>query len=72
MSYTTIYSTTYSSEIAIIRNLFEENKISYHFPDEATNNASGVAGLGISGMRVQVVEEQKEQAISLLKDRGFA
>ena len=72
MRYATIYNTVHYSEISIIRNLLDEHNIEYQIPDEVTNSASGVAGLGISGMRVMVPEEQQEQAMTLLKDRGFS
>lgn len=72
MKYTTIYETLHSHEISMIRNLFEENEIHYQMPDEMTNTSYGIAALGINGMRVQVLEEQKEEALSILKERGFS
>lgn len=72
MKFVTIYNTIHSNEISIIRNLLEEHKIHYVMPDMATDSATGLAGLGITGMRVQVPEDQQEKAIALLKDRGFA
>lgn len=71
MTYSLIYSTIHHSEISIIRNLLEENHILCITPDEATHNASGIAGLGIGGMRVMVPQEQEERAFAVLKDRGF-
>lgn len=72
MKFVTIFSTTHASEIAIIRNLFEEHDIRYIAPDMATDSASGIAGLGISGMRVQVPEDQQEQARAVLNAHGFS
>ncbi|NJW52980.1 putative signal transducing protein [Salinimicrobium oceani] len=72
MKFITIYNTIHTSEIAIIRNLLEENDIDFVLPDMATDSASGLAGLGISGMRVQVPEGQQEKAVSILKSRGFS
>ncbi len=72
MGFTTIYHSVHSFEIEIIRNLLEENDIEYQLPDEATQSAAGMAGLGMAGMRVMVPETQKEQAIIILKDRGFS
>lgn len=72
MEFTTIYNSIHTSEIAIIRNLLEENDIAYQLPDEATNSAAGMAGLGMAGMRVMVPKEQRERAITILKDRGFS
>lgn len=71
MKYATIFNSVHLWEISIIRNLLEENNIDYKTPDEATNSATGIAGLGIRGMRVLVPEEQRERAISILRDRGF-
>lgn len=71
MGYITIYETVNSTEISIIRNLLDENNIDYQMPDEFTNSSAGIAGLGIRGMRVQVSEQNKSEAIALLKDRGF-
>lgn len=72
MKFVTIYNTTHSTEISIIRNLFEDNDIHYLMPDIATDSAYGIAGLGITGMRVQVPEDQKEQALAVLKASGFS
>ena len=72
MKFVTIYNTTHASEISIIQNLLEEHDIRYVTPDMATNSASGIAGLGIGGMRVQVPEEQQEQARAVLKAHGFS
>lgn len=72
MRYATIYNTVHYSEISIIRNLLEENEIEFHLPDEAVQSAAGMAGLGMAGMRVMVPEEQREQAVAILKSRGFS
>ena len=72
MKFITIYNTIHSSEISIIRNLLDENNIDYQVPDEMTNSASGMAGLGMAGMRVMVPEDQSEQAREILKARGFS
>lgn len=71
MEYITIYETLHLSEVSIIKNLFEEHQIPFLSPDEVTNNSYGIAALGISGMRVQVLLKEKEKATALLKDRGF-
>ena len=72
MKFVTIFNTPHSSEIAIIRNLLEEHDIKYVAPDMATDSASGIAGLGITGMRIQVPEDQQEQALAVLKAHGFS
>ena len=71
MKFVTVFNTTHSSEIAIIRNLFEDHDIKYVAPDMATDSASGIAGLGITGMRIQVPEDQQEKALAVLKAHGF-
>lgn len=72
MKFVTIYNTNHSNEISIIRNLFEDNGIHYVMPDMTTDSALGMAGLGSAGMRVQVSEDQQEQAVGILKARGFS
>ncbi|WP_189605375.1 putative signal transducing protein [Salinimicrobium marinum] len=72
MEFVSIYHTVHSFEIEIIRNLLEENDIKYQLPDEATQSAAGMAGLGMAGMRVMVPKSQREQAIAILKERGFS
>ncbi len=72
MKLITIYNTIHSSEVSIIRHILEENGIQYVLPDMATDGASGLGGLGISGMRVQVPEEQQEDAVAVLKARGLS
>lgn len=72
MKFVTIYKTLHSHEISMIKNLFEEHGIYYQVPDEVTNNSYGIAALGIDGMRVQVAEDQKEETLVVLKERGFS
>ena len=72
MEFSTIYHTVHSFEIAIIRNLLEENEIEYQLPDETIQSAAGMAGLGMPGMRVMVPGEHRERAINILKERGFS
>lgn len=72
MKFVTIYNTPDSFKISIIQNLLEENDIQCLTPDMATDSTSGIAGLGITGMRVQVPEEQREQAMAVLKAHGFS
>lgn len=72
MKFVTIFNTIHANEISIIRNLFEDNDIHYMMPDTATDSAYGIAGLGINGMRVQVPEDQQEQALAVLKAHGFS
>ena len=62
----------HSHEVSMIKNFFEENEINYQVPDEIMDKSSGIAGLGIRGMRVQVIEDQKEKAVTILRERGFS
>ncbi len=57
MNFITILNTPNAFQIAIIRNLFDLENIQYRIPDEFVNIAAGIGGLGITGMRVQVIEE---------------
>jgi len=57
MNFITILNTPNNFQIAIIKNLFDLEKIQYRIPDEFVNSAAGIGGLGITGMRVQVLEE---------------
>ncbi|HET8885025.1 MAG TPA: DUF2007 domain-containing protein [Salinimicrobium sp.] len=72
MEYKTIYRTTNQWEISIIKNLLDERQIAYLVPEEVTSNAYGFAGLGMLGMRIQVLEHQQKEAIAILKERGFS
>ena len=72
MKFITVFNTAHASEIAIIRNLFEEHDIRYVAPDMATDSAAGLAGLGITGMRIQVPEDQQEKALAVLKAHGYS
>jgi hypothetical protein len=72
MKLVTIFNTPDSFQISIIKNLLEDNHIHCLTPDMATNSTSGIAGLGISGMRVQVRQDQQEQALNILKAHGFS
>tara|TARA_R100001369_G_scaffold29172_4_gene52679 strand:+ start:171336 stop:171485 length:150 start_codon:yes stop_codon:yes gene_type:complete len=41
--------------------------IQYRIPDEFVNSAAGIGGLGITGMRVQVIEEDLIRAKKILE-----
>lgn len=72
MKFITIYNSTNSWEICIIKNLLDQNNISYRVPEEISNNAGGIGSLGMSGMRVQVPKDRQEEAFQILKERGFS
>jgi len=71
MNFITILNSPQSFKIGIIRNLFDMENIQYRVLDEFTSNAAGVAGLGINGIRVQVIEEDLTRAQKLLEDVEF-
>lgn len=71
MGFVTIYRTLDSTEIALIRHKFEDADLDFQVLDENTNAAAGVAGIGGQGMRVQVMESQKDKANELLLQLGF-
>ena len=71
MSYITIYNSPDTTEIGILKNLFDSEGIDYNIIGEATTASAGVAGTGITGMRVQVKEEDRERAKEILLQSGF-
>ncbi len=66
MSFVTIINTPDSFKIGIIRNLFEMEDIQYRLLDEFMNSAAGIGGLGINGMRIQVLKEDFMRAQTIL------
>jgi len=71
MNFITIFNTPQSFKISVIRNLFDMENIQYRIFDEFTNNTAGIAGLGINGMRVQVIEEDFVRAQKILEGADF-
>ncbi|UJH89938.1 DUF2007 domain-containing protein [Antarcticibacterium sp. 1MA-6-2] len=69
MEFVTIYSTPDASEISIIKNLFEEKGVDYKILDEVTSGV--IAGAGVTGVRLQVREEDREKAKEILIESGF-
>ena len=67
MNFITVFNTTENFQLAIIRNLFDMENIQYRIPDEFVNSAAGIGGLGITGMRVQVIEEDLIRAKKILE-----
>lgn len=65
MSYTTVYESAARSEIAIIRNLFDQDEIDFRVFDESTNDTFPL------GVRIQVADEDLEKAMNILKENGF-
>lgn len=65
MSYTTVYESADRSEINIIRNLFEQEELDFRVFDESTNDTLPL------GVRIQVADEQLENAMAILNQNGF-
>lgn len=70
MNFITILNTPEAFKIGIIRNLFDTENIQYRIFDEFTNNAAGIGGLGINGIRLQVKEEDVLRAQNILNEAG--
>lgn len=71
MEYVTIYTGDDHTEIAIIKNLLEENNIDYKILGEATASSAGIGATGYMGMRVQIPEDEVDHAKSVLLETGF-
>ena len=71
MKFITILNTPDNFQIAIIKNLFDLQKINYRITDEVVNSAAGIGGLGITGMRVQVIEEDLITARQILEEASI-
>lgn len=66
MDFITIITTSEDFQVGIIKNLFDMENIEFRVFDEAVNNAAGFAGLGMSGMRVQVSKTDFARAQQIL------
>ena len=71
MNFITILNTPEAFNIGIIRNLFDMENIQYRILDQFMDNAAGVGGLGINGIRMQVVEEDLIRAQNILKEANL-
>ncbi len=69
MNLITIKSSDIYNEIAIAKTYLEDNGLSCFLKDELTNQIHPYA---IGGVKLQVKEEDVEQAISLLIEGGFS
>lgn len=69
MEYSTIYRSQDSSEIAIIKHLFEDHEIDHKVLGEVTSGV--IAGAGVTGTRIQVREDQLDRAKEVLVESGF-
>lgn len=65
MSYQTIYETFRPKNIEIVKMILKENGMDFRVLKENPNAAIP------TGTKLQVREDQQEQAVQLLKERGF-
>ncbi|WP_029033998.1 putative signal transducing protein [Salinimicrobium terrae] len=65
MAYTTVYETSEQNQIALLKNIFEQNNVRCRILDESTNSNFPI------GARVQVHENDVVRAEGLLKENGF-
>lgn len=65
MNYVTIYNTRNENEAIVIEQLFRQRQIDYRIINEPANNPVH------EGKKVQVKEDQTEQAKGILKENGF-
>ena len=65
MEYITVYETFKTSEAHILSNIFQNNGIRFRLLDERTNDIVPI------GMRLQVIKEDKDQALILIRENGF-
>ncbi len=71
MEYITIYTGDDHTEISIIKNLLEENKIPYNILGEATASSAGIGATGHMGTRIQVPRDEVDHAKTVLLETGF-
>ena len=71
MNFIAVFNRIETFQLEIIRNLFDMENIQYRIPDEFVNSAAGVAGLGINGMRVQILEDDIVRAKNILDQAEF-
>jgi len=65
MEYVTVYETFSSSEAHILSNLFKDQGLQFRLLDERTNDVVPI------GIRLQVIKEQQERALLLMRENGF-
>ena len=71
MNYIDVFRTSDRHEIAILKNLFDEENITYRTHGEAMDSAANIGGLGNDGMRIEVEESERERAAEIIKRSGF-
>ncbi|MDR1861218.1 MAG: DUF2007 domain-containing protein [Bacteroidales bacterium] len=68
----TVLTVTYLSELAVIRGLLEAEGIASYVPDEFTVTAQPFYADAIGGVKLQVHEDDRERALTIIRDAGFA
>jgi hypothetical protein len=71
MKYVDIFRTSDRNELAIIKNLFDEENIAYQTQGEAMDSAANIGGMGNYGLRIAVEENQQQKAVEIIKRSGF-
>ncbi|MCM4160505.1 DUF2007 domain-containing protein [Antarcticibacterium flavum] len=71
MEFITIYNTHDTTEVSILKNLFDKEGIEYKVLGEATASSAGIAASGNTGIRIQVREDEREKAKEILVESGF-
>lgn len=66
MKYVTVYNSFYLNEIPGLEQLFEENNLDYRIIRGPNNDTARREGI-----KVQVIESEKERATRLILDKGF-
>lgn len=71
MKYIDVFRTSDRNEHAIIKNLFDDEKLNYRSYGEATDNATNIGALGNDGLRIEVAENDRGKATEIIKRSGF-
>lgn len=66
MKYVTVYNSFNFNEIPALEHLFEENNLDYRIIRGPNNDT-----VPREGIKVQVIESEKEQATRFILDKGF-
>ena len=69
--FVTVLTTTYGSEIAVIRGRLESEGITCFVKDELTVQVNPFYSNAIGGVKLQVPENELNQAIEILKETGY-
>lgn len=72
MKYVTIYRTTDITEVSGIKEIFVKESINFKVLDTGTSSEENDTGLTTTESRIQVEEQQKERAKSILTQHGYS